>query len=130
MAASGIRCRLNFPLHLPPWPVTAEVRHNLFLAFKEILHNAIKYSKASEVKITLEHQTDAFALIIEDNGSGFALNSTAGQSNGRDNGPARGHGLKHIQQRLQEIGGTCQIVSEAGAGTRIRLLVRVQSMSE
>ena len=129
MAPSGIRCRLNFPLYLPPWPVTAEVRHNLFLAFKEILHNAIKYSKASEVKITLETGEDTFALIVEDNGCGFALNSRANQSDGRDKGPARGHGLQNIKQRLDEVGGRCEIVSEPGAGTRIRLLVRVQNLS-
>src|SRR5204862_4009867 len=35
LAAAHIRCRLEVPIELPAWPLTAEVRHNIFLAFKE-----------------------------------------------------------------------------------------------
>jgi len=125
MAASDIRCRLDFPLHLPPWPLTAEVRHNLFLAFKEILHNAIRHSQASEVNITLQTEPEGFALIVEDNGSGFAIEPAAGQSFGSQTSAGRGHGLRNIRQRLTEIGGACEIVSQPGQGTRISLRVRL-----
>src|SRR5207237_10090099 len=39
LSGAGIRCRLDVPLHLPSWALTAEIRHNLFLAFKETLNN-------------------------------------------------------------------------------------------
>ena len=35
LAAAGIRCRLDMPMEFPAWRLTADVRHNLFLAFKE-----------------------------------------------------------------------------------------------
>ena len=31
---ANVRCRINMPLELPLWPLTAEIRHNLLLAFK------------------------------------------------------------------------------------------------
>src|SRR5205814_908256 len=37
--AAGIRCRLNLPARIPADQLRPEVRHNLFLAYKEALHN-------------------------------------------------------------------------------------------
>ena len=50
---AGIRCRLDLPLQFPTWHLSSEVRHNVFLAFKEALHNAVRHSGASEVLIRL-----------------------------------------------------------------------------
>jgi signal transduction histidine kinase len=111
-ADSGIRCRLDFPLHLPAWPVTAEVRHNLFLAFKEALHNVVKHSRATEVNIAFALQPEGFAVTISDNGRGFDAAATPG---GR---PPR-NGLVNMRQRLREIGGSCAIESRAGQGTQV-----------
>ena len=41
------------PSQLPAWPLTAEVRHNLFLAFKEALHNVVHHAAATEVRVSL-----------------------------------------------------------------------------
>ena len=53
LVSINIRCRLDVPLHLPHWPITAETRHNVFLAFKEALHNVVKHSGANEVSVFL-----------------------------------------------------------------------------
>ena len=53
LVSLNLRCRLDMPLHLPHWPITAEMRHNVFLAFKEALHNIVKHSGANEVSISL-----------------------------------------------------------------------------
>src|SRR6266516_6486282 len=37
-----IRCRLAFPGNLPPISLSAETRHNIFLAFEEALANTLK----------------------------------------------------------------------------------------
>ena len=50
LAAAHIRCRLEVPIELPAWPLTAEVRHNIFLAFKEGLNNAVKHARTKEVR--------------------------------------------------------------------------------
>jgi signal transduction histidine kinase len=118
LASINIRCRLDVPLHLPHWPITAEMRHNVFLAFKEALHNFVKHSGANEVSVTFVTDTDGFHLAVRDNGKGFDPATVASR-------PGRGNGLKNMRQRLEKIGGCCEIESAPGAGTEIRFFVSV-----
>ena len=41
---TGVSCRLDVPAQLPDRPVSTEARHNLFMAVKEALNNALKHS--------------------------------------------------------------------------------------
>ena len=120
LGESGIRCRLDFPLNLPAWPVTAEVRHNLFLAFKEALHNVLKHSGASEVQISFALEPAAFSVSITDNGRGFDPAAKSAKPYPHRNG------LVNMLQRLQEIGGRCEIQSECGHGTRVDFFLPVK----
>jgi signal transduction histidine kinase len=120
--AVHIRCRLDVPMQLPPWLLTAEVRHNLFLAFKEALNNAVRHADASEVRVSLTIEPGGFALRVEDQGRGFATEkaATASRSPGR---LAAGNGLANMHQRLAEIDGRCDIQSTPGKGTTVTFLV-------
>jgi signal transduction histidine kinase len=111
LKVAGLRCRLDLPLDVPAWPVTAKVRHGLFLAFKETLNNAAKHSAASVVRISVRTQVDGFELLIEDDGQGFKTEQ--GERAGRS-------GLANIRNRLAEIGGSCVIESDIGKGTCVR----------
>jgi signal transduction histidine kinase/ligand-binding sensor domain-containing protein len=113
-----IRCRLDVPLHLPHWPITAEMRHNVFLAFKEALHNVVKHSGANEVSVSLATDAAGFHLAMRDNGKGFdpAIVSTR---------PGRGNGLKNMRQRLEKIGGRFEIQSASGTGVEINFFISV-----
>ena len=42
------------PMDLPPIKLAPNVRHQLYLAFKEALHNVIKHAAATEVQVRLE----------------------------------------------------------------------------
>jgi len=120
LASAALRCRLDLPVDVPVWPLTAEMRHSLFLAFKEALNNAVKHAGATEVHIALTLQPDAFVLMVRDNGRGFDPPSQAA--------PARvlaGHGLSNMRTRLARIGGRCEITSEKGRGTSISLIASV-----
>ena len=119
LASAGIRCRLDMPLQFPEWRLTANVRHNLFLAFKEVLHNVVKHSAASETYIRLTAGTDSFELIVEDNGRGFTP-ETAGENPPAGSGRlSTGNGLENIRCRLAEIHGHCHIRSAPGQGTKV-----------
>jgi signal transduction histidine kinase len=113
-----IRCRLEVPLHLPHWPITAETRHNIFLAFKEALHNVVKHSGATEVVVLLTVDPAAVTLVLRDNGKGFDPGSVAPA-------PGRGNGLKNMRQRLEKIGGYFKVQSRPGGGTEISFTVNV-----
>jgi signal transduction histidine kinase len=114
VGGAEIRCRLDVPVSLPTWPLTAETRHNVFLAFKEALNNSIKHADASEVKISLVLGKADFCIAVEDNGRGFLENSVR-----------EGNGIGNIRRRIADIGGTCEIQSAPGKGTTVRFKVPV-----
>ncbi|HTL69356.1 MAG TPA: two-component regulator propeller domain-containing protein [Lacunisphaera sp.] len=120
LTTAGVRCRLDLPATVPAWPLTAETRHNLFLAFKEALHNTVKHAAATEVHIALRVEPDAFALTVRDNGRG--LGGGPPDSSGSDR-LVSGHGLANMKRRLARIGGRCEISPAAGGGTSVALVV-------
>jgi len=127
LSPAGIRCRLDVPLQLPHWPLTAEVRHNTFLAFKEALNNVVKHAKASEVRVSLELKPGGFVLVVADNGRGFAWDNHAGALGAEGFRPGGGNGLANMQKRLEEVGGCCGWDTAPGEGTRAKLAVSVKT---
>jgi signal transduction histidine kinase len=124
LAAGNVRCRLDLPLNLPPWPLTAETRHNLFLALKEALNNCIKHAGASEVRLSLQVEPAAFVLSLADNGRGFDPNQIDFLRTAADRF-ASGNGLENIRQRLHKVGGRCEIRAAPGQGTTVVFAVPV-----
>ncbi|HUC86258.1 MAG TPA: two-component regulator propeller domain-containing protein [Candidatus Acidoferrales bacterium] len=122
-----IRCRLAVPSSLPDVPLTADIRHNLFMVIKEILNNIVKHAGASEVQVQIVVDSTRFALCIKDNGKGFRLEALPGGSAGliADN-PNRGlrrNGLANMRKRIQRIGGHLALSSQPGHGTQVELTV-------
>jgi len=112
-----IRLRIDVPAPLPAWHLTSEVRHNLFLAVKEIFNNIVKHSQATEVALKLELDDRGATLQVRDNGKGFDASSVP------SHGPAHcnGNGLENLRKRASAIGGRCVIGSEPGKGAGIEL---------
>jgi signal transduction histidine kinase/ligand-binding sensor domain-containing protein len=125
LSAAGIRCRLDVPVHLPSWALTAEVRHNVFLAFKEALHNVVKHARATEVRVSLQLLSHGFALVVADNGRGFEWDALKVRTNGPGDNlrSAAGNGLANMQKRLEEIEGGCEWETAPGEGTRVKFVV-------
>ena len=122
LGEAAISCRLDLPLNLPTWPLSTQMRHNLLLAFKEALNNAIKHAAATEIQVSLELGRDEFVIVVQDNGGGFL----PGLVSADPAIPRRGgNGLINLRQRLERIGGHCGIASAPGKGTRIAFTVRL-----
>lgn len=128
LAATGIRCRLDMPMHLPGWQLTSEVRHNLFLALKEALNNAAKHASATEVRISLTLDEVGFELVVADDGRGFApaADEKITQQPAAPDRAGGGNGLLNMQQRMAELGGKCVIESAPGRGTRVRFILPIK----
>ena len=126
LVPAGIRCRFDLPVNLPNWHLTSEVRHNLFLAVKEALHNATKHSGASETIIRLLVGNSSFDLVVEDNGRGFSPGAEPKDAAGR---MAGGDGLGNMARRLSEIGGGCDIRGGPGRGTKVVFTVPIKGES-
>lgn len=122
LGATTVRCRLDLPVEVPAWPLTAETRHNLFLAFKEALNNAAKHATADEVRISFRLRPDSFVLVVKDNGRGFVPAHTDSSEADR---VTSGSGLANMQARLARIGGWCEISSAPGQGTSVSFVVSV-----
>jgi ligand-binding sensor domain-containing protein/two-component sensor histidine kinase len=116
LALACVRYRVDLPTQLPPTPIPPEVRHNVFLAFKEAVHNVVKHAQASEVWIRLRLSPENFILEIEDNGRGLG-NQTA---------PQNRNGLRNMKKRMDDIRGEFLISDSANGGTVVRLIVPVK----
>jgi signal transduction histidine kinase/ligand-binding sensor domain-containing protein len=108
---AGVRCRLDFPEPIPVRELSTDLRHNLFLAIKEALHNIVKHAHATEIRLRVSFTEQALNVVVEDDGCGF--------NNAPDN--ALADGLRNMQQRMADIGGECRIESHPGAGTKVCL---------
>lgn len=97
-------------------------RHDVFLAFKEALHNAVKHSGAQEVRISLELRPAGFDLHIHDDGMGFDPSRLPAPALDSDR-LASGNGLANIRNRLGSIGGAATIASTPKQGTCVSLAV-------
>jgi len=116
LRVAEIRCRMDLPVDLPPLPIDAELRYNLFLALKESLNNVVKHAQATEVWLRLRLEPKSFTLVIADNGRGLTARR------GAVDRLASGSGLANLQKRLAAVGGRCEIHSDGG-GTRVELTV-------
>jgi ligand-binding sensor domain-containing protein/signal transduction histidine kinase len=107
-----IRCWQEMPATLPATPLTADIRHNVFLAVREALNNALKHSKCAEVWLKMKIDHGEVTLKIEDNGAGFTPRRTA----------PGGNGVGNMAARLAECGGRMELDSAPGTGTRVSFI--------
>ena len=115
LAVAGLRYRAEVPPQLPAAVIPPEVRHNVFLAFKEAVNNVVKHAQAAEARIRLRLQPDNFILEIEDDGRGIAgMDINAAQTR---------NGLRNMRKRMEEIHGGFSISGGAKGGTIVRLSV-------
>ena len=110
-AMAGLRYRLEVPTQLPNLGIPPEVRHNVFLAFKEGVNNVVKHAQASEAWIRLQLQDGSFTIEIEDNGCGFSGQEDRGERNG----------LRNMRRRMEDVGGSFSISPAPARGTLVRL---------
>ncbi|GLB53504.1 hypothetical protein NBRC110019_25450 [Neptunitalea chrysea] len=84
----------------------------LFRMIQELCSNIIKHSRANEVNIYLtQHDNHQLNIIIEDDGVGFDPQLLNKESSGI--------GLKNIEKKVEQLGGTFTIDSSKNKGTTI-----------
>ena len=126
---TAVESELHIPRGLPHYPLSAETRHNLFLAFEESLNNALKHGRPTRVRVDMQIKPSQFEIRIEDNGCGFDPFQAVSNENGTASGRSR-NGLQNMRQRLNMLGGSCDIQSRAGGGTTVVLRVPLGAVVE
>jgi PAS domain S-box-containing protein len=100
-----------------PYPLPSEVENNLLRIGQEALTNALKYAKATEIRVELIYQSTQCILRIKDDGQGFAIDRDSSHN---------GFGLLGMAERADLIGGQIQIHSALGQGTEVAVSVNQQ----
>jgi len=105
--------------HPPPDQITVldqmdvRVRRNLFLIFKEALHNIVRHARAKTVRIALRCHSERIELTVSDDGIGL--------DPGEDG--SSGQGLKNMHHRAEEMGAELELTCRPEGGTTLRLTV-------
>lgn len=90
----------------------------MFRALQELLGNAARHSQATQVKVMLDMGEDRVRVSVDDNGRGFDPDVVQ-QGNSL--------GLKLIRERAEMLGGTFEVDSTVGRGTRVTFAVPARS---
>ena len=88
---------------MPPLPAAVEVA--AYRIVQEALTNVARHADAKSGSVRLSVQPDAVLIEIADDGRGLGDHRI-------------GVGLRAMQERAAELGGSCEITS-GGAGTRV-----------
>lgn len=113
-----LSCRLRVADLPHEIQVSSQTRHNIIMAAKEAAHNVIKHARATELALDVTFADELLLVVIQDNGNGF-------QPDEKRNG----NGLTNMQRRLADLGGTCEIQSRPGNGTRVILQLPIGKRS-
>jgi signal transduction histidine kinase len=122
LRAANLSCRIDANESLPSLTLSAQQRHNLFMAVKEALNNAVKHSGASEVWLRIRwvvHRS-ALSVTVEDNGRGFDPAAC------REGG---GNGLANMRTRMHASGGETEFASSPGEGTKVHFTLPLHAQA-
>ncbi len=82
---------------------------------QEALLNSSRHAEATQVSVSLQYETDALTLMIQDNGRGFSMEETNRQ---------QGHyGLLGMHERADALRARLTVNTNVGEGTTVRLSV-------
>jgi len=102
-------------------PMKEEAGILLFYSVRDLLMNVTNHARAGSVKIRALRKHDKLHIVVEDDGVGFTPSD-----NGLPLQEEGGFGLFGIQERMSSIGGSMEIVSAKGKGTRVTLVAPLQ----
>ena len=91
-----------------------EVEFALYRIAQGAIANIAWHSKAKNAVINLRNDSDEFVMEIEDDGKGFDASKPI-----QVDESGHGRGLLSMKERASLLGGTCDIQSQPGKGTKI-----------
>ncbi len=88
---------------------------------QESLNNITKHAHATEVSVAMKRQPGGISFRLEDNGEGFDVQKVLSSDSRK-----RGMGLATLEERVRMMGGSLEILSQIGIGTRISFFISTQ----
>jgi two-component system sensor histidine kinase DegS len=90
----------------------------LFRAIQELLGNTARHGQATQVKVLVDMGDDRVRVSVDDNGKGFDADTVL---------QGTSLGLKLIRERSEMLGGSFEVDSSIGKGSRISFTVPARS---
>ena len=100
----------------------SHMRVLLFQAVRELLFNIVKHAGSTQASVSLEQADGIARIMISDTGKGFDVGAIM-------NDPQASHGLLIIQDRLNVMGGSMEVTSKPGEGTRVVIETQLREPS-
>lgn len=88
--------------------VDDDLHTTIYRVIQELFNNVAKHSGTARLQVTVAVDDDGIAIDVQDFGSGFDPRL-----------PTAGFGLTGIRERVQLVGGTYQLHTAPGEGTRV-----------
>ncbi|CAG0946947.1 two-component system, NarL family, nitrate/nitrite sensor histidine kinase NarX [Anaerolineae bacterium] len=118
--AERTKLEINFEVVGAKRRLSSQVETVLFRIAQEALNNAWRHARATCASVRLEFSDSTVALMVQDNGCGFVVDSVLGRHSER-----RAWGLLGVQERVGLVGGTFKIDSAPERGTKLFVQVPV-----
>ena len=120
LAAKNIQFSFSYEPEVLSVNLEMQKRKNFYLIFKESINNALKYSGATMLNVTVSVKGSRLELEVQDNGHGFDPATIVHNSQSLS-----GNGLRNMEMRAEEMKGGYKIDSAPGKGTTVRLSVSI-----
>ncbi len=98
--------------------IAKDIQSTIYRIVQELLTNAIRHAKASQIVVQCSQNENTFFITVEDNGIGF---------NTKTIDLKKGIGLANVKSRVDYLGGKMDIASALGDGTTINIELNVIS---
>jgi len=106
------RCDVTVTAAIVTIPLSARIEHTLLRMAQEALSNAVRHAGATAISVSLELHEEKIVFTVADNGKGFC------DDEGK---PHYGLGLDLMRERARELGGSFELKTAPGQGTRIHI---------
>ncbi|HEN7453052.1 TPA: sensor histidine kinase [Streptococcus agalactiae] len=97
-----------------------KIEDNIFRIGQEFISNTLKHSQASRLEVYLNQTENELQLKMIDNGIGFDMDSVYDLS----------YGLKNIEDRVEDLAGNLQLLSQPGKGVAMDIRLPLVNQSE
>ena len=101
-----------------------KIENNIFRIIQEAINNAIKYSGADTIEVTLTESDNNIVIKVEDQGKGFDAKLVEARSMNIESGS----GFFNMLERTEYVNGHLDINSDPGKGTSVVLIVPVRAV--
>lgn len=112
----NVRLHTDIIRNVPDVSIGPRRRHNIALATREAINNAVKHAAAESISLRIAIEDGQLVVRVRDDGKGFDLEAASA-----------GDGLKNLEKRMTDCGGACQFESEPGKGTTVTLSLPLPS---